>query len=159
MRIMTDDARPPLAVHRWRHLTGDDDLPDDRYTGHVNNARYFHFINRCLRGWYIAMGLRDLGSRYGAMMVRSEYDFLREVHPPSWIECEIEVVRLGRSSIEHAVRMFDRGESGEVEPVQVGRGRLIHACFDRQLRRTVEWPDELARLCWAGERSLPRQAG
>jgi len=139
---------PPLRVHRWRHLTGDEDLPDDRYTGHVNNARYFHFINRCLRGWYIAMGLRDPNSRYGAMMVRSEYDFLHEVRPPSWIECEIEVVRLGRSSIEHSVRMFDLGPDAALERRQVGRGRVIHACFDRIARQTIEWPAELAALCW-----------
>lgn len=153
---MSADARAPYALHRWRHQTSVEDLPDDRYTGHVNNARYAHFINRCLRGWYIAMGLRDPASRYGAMMVRSEYDFLREVHPPSWIECEVEVVRLGRSSIEHAVRMLDLGLTGEAEPVQVGRGRVIHACFDRESRRTIEWPPHLARLCWAGERAAAK---
>ena len=140
---------PPLRIHRWRHRTDQDDLPDDRYARHVNNARYFHFINRCFRGWYIAMGLRNPGHRFGAMMVRSEYDFLREVHPPSWIECEIEVVRLGRSSLEHAVRMFDLGPEAEGPAAQVGRGKVIHACFDRQSRQTTAWPAELAALCWA----------
>jgi hypothetical protein len=38
---MTD---APLRTHALRIPVGDADLPDDRFSDHVNNARYFAFI-------------------------------------------------------------------------------------------------------------------
>jgi acyl-CoA thioesterase FadM len=72
----------PLRTHSWRTEVGDADLPDDHFSDHVNNARYFDFINRCFRSWYCAMGIRGGIPGYTVLMVRSEYDFLQRGETP-----------------------------------------------------------------------------
>ena len=110
---MTD---APLRTYALRIPVGDADLPDDRFTDHVNNARYFAFINRSFHGWYVAMGIRGGIPDRTAVMARVEYDFLREVKPPGVVECRIEVVRVGRTSLEHAVEIHDLGRDGDGPP-------------------------------------------
>jgi hypothetical protein len=53
-----EDVQAPHRVHAIRIAVGDEDLPEDRFSDHVNNARYFVFINRCFQGWYVVMGIR-----------------------------------------------------------------------------------------------------
>ena len=139
---------PPHRTFAWRIQTGDDDLPDDRYTYHVNNARYAYFINRCFRDWYVAMGLRDPAGTHSVMMVRSEYDFVAEMKPPHWVECRIAVVRVGRSSMEHAVEMVDLGPAANDAPRIVGRGRVTHVHIDRASRKSAAWTAEALARCW-----------
>ena len=55
----------PLQVHALRIVLTEDDRPEDRFSTHVNNARYFAFINRTFQGWYRPMGLRELTSYKG----------------------------------------------------------------------------------------------
>jgi acyl-CoA thioesterase FadM len=141
-------ATAPLRSFTWRIRTGDADLPDDRYTFHVNNARYAYFINCCCRDWYVAMGLRDPAGTHSVMMVRSEYDFVAEMKPPHWAECRIEVVRVGRSSIEHMVEMRDVGVTGSDELRVVGRGRVTHVHIDRATRKSVPWTPATLAKCW-----------
>lgn len=139
------EAKPPLKQFAWQTDVGDDDLPDDRFAMHVNNARYFHFINRTFRDWYIAMGLRDPSHACAIMMVRSEYNFVREVEPPSRIECRIEVVRVGRSSMDHRVEIFDIGRGA---PALAGQGIITHVHIRRKTRKSEPWTEALLALCW-----------
>ncbi len=141
---MTD---APLRTHALRIPVGDADLPDDRFTDHVNNARYFAFINRTFHGWYVAMGIRGGIPDRTAVMARIEYDFLREVKPPGVVECRIEVVRIGRTSLEHAVEIHDLGHDGEGSPRLAGRGRVVHVWVDRRNGTALPWPTELIERC------------
>ncbi|MEI7444168.1 MAG: acyl-CoA thioesterase [Burkholderiales bacterium] len=137
----------PLRVHAKRIAVGDADLPDDRFSDHVNNARYFAFINLTFREWYVAMGLRGGIPDRTAVMARVEYDFLREVKPPGEIECRIEVMRVGRTSLEHAVEIVDLGRDGRDAPRLAGRGRVVHVFMDRTNGASLPWPAELIALC------------
>jgi acyl-CoA thioesterase FadM len=86
------------------HITvGDDDLPEDRYSRHVNNARYFVFINRAFHAWYVKMGLRNADAPSGPVMAHTAYDFLRQVNPPGEVVCRITTSKVGRTSLEHSV--------------------------------------------------------
>lgn len=145
------DPDAPLRVHAKRILVGDDDLPDDRFSDHVNNARYFAFINLTFREWYVAMGIRGGIPDRTAVMARVEYDFLREVKPPGEIECRIETVRVGRTSLEHAVEIRDLGRDGGRAPVLAGRGRVIHVWVDRTTGGALPWPPALLALCRPAE--------
>ena len=145
---MTAQLPPPLRAFTWRTVTGDDDLPDDRFADHINNARYFHYINRCFRGWYTAMGIRDATLTHTAVMARTEYDFLREVKPPSWVECRMNVVRVGRSSMDHVIEIYDLGLGVTGQPQLAGRGKVSHVWIDRKTRQSAPWPPELLALCW-----------
>ena len=141
-------SEPPLKTLGLRIAVDENDLPEDRYSDHVNNARYFAFINRTFQAWYRPMGLRDRSTSFSAPMVRSEYDFLAEVKPPGEVMCRITVVRVGRASMEHAVEMWDMQPHGRDAPVLVGRGKVIHACIDRAARRAMPWPQEIRDRCW-----------
>jgi len=141
-------SEPPLKALELRIAVDEHDLPEDRYSDHVNNARYFAFINRTFQAWYRPMGLRDRSTAFVAAMVRSEYDFLAEVKPPGEVMCRITVVRVGRASMEHAVEMWDMQPRGQDAPVLVGRGKVIHACIDRATRRSMPWPQDIVAHCW-----------
>jgi acyl-CoA thioesterase FadM len=130
---MTD---APLRTHALRIPVGDADLPDDRVTDHVT----FH-------GWYVAMGIRGGIPDRTAVMARVEYDFLREVKPPGVVECRIEVVRVGRTSLEHAVEIHDLGRDGDGPPRLAGRGRVVHVWVDRTNGTALPWPVELIGRC------------
>ena len=141
-------SEPPLMTLELRIAVDEHDLPEDRYSDHVNNARYFAFINRTFQTWYRPMGLRDRSTAFVAVMVRSEYDFLAEVKPPGEVMCRITVVRVGRASMEHAVEMWNMPPRGQDAPVLVGRGKIIHACIDRATRRAMPWPQDIRDRCW-----------
>ena len=137
-----------LQTHELRIEVTEDDLPEDRFSNHVNNARYFAFINRTFHGWYVAMGIRDRTQPFAAVMASTTYDFLREVHPPGAVLCRIRVDKVGRSSMEHTVEIWDVG--AQAEPLLAGRGRVRHVWIERAVRQSRPWPAELLSRCWDG---------
>ena len=135
---------PELKHHELRIDLTPDDLPEDRFTTHVNNARYFAFINRTFHGWYVKMGIRGGVPGFTAVMAHASYDFLRQVHFPGAVLCKVSVSKLGRSSLEHAVEMWDLGG----EPVLAGRGRVVHVWVDMATGKSLSWPPEVLAKCW-----------
>jgi acyl-CoA thioester hydrolase len=142
-----DAGDPPLRRFALRIVTGDEDLPEDRFNDHVNNARYFAFINRCFQGWYRAIGIRGGIPGQSGVMAHLEYDFLREVKPPAIVEVRIEVARSGRTSLEHAIEIHDLGPQGTDTPLLAGRGRAVHVWIDRETRRAMPWPAQVLARC------------
>jgi acyl-CoA thioesterase FadM len=114
---------PPLRTLSMRIETGDEDLPEDRFNHHVNNARYFVFVNRAFQRWYREMGIRGGVPGQQAVMAHLEYDFLREVRPPAVVEVRLEVAR-------------------------AGRGRAVHVWTERASGRSMRWPAEVLARCW-----------
>jgi acyl-CoA thioesterase FadM len=145
----------PLQIHAVRLQTGEADLPEDRFSNHVNNARYFAFINTTFQSWYRATGLRGGIPDIGAPMAHLEYDFRSEVRPPSWIECRIEVTRVGRASMEHAIEIHDLGLSGDGPRRLAGQGRAVHVCLDRKTRKSCPWPSDLIARCFTPPQNTP----
>ena len=142
-------SAPPLQVVLLRITTGDEDLPEDRFNHHVNNARYFAFANRAFQRWYRELGIRGGVPGQAAVMARIEWDFVSEVKPPGIVRCRIEVTSVGRSSLEHAVRIDDLGRDGRTEPRLAGRGRVVHVWIDRAARASRPWPAEVLARCWS----------
>ena len=149
----------PLRSHAMRIPVGDADLPDDRFSDHVNNARYFAFLNLTFREWYVAMGIRGGVPGRTAVMAHLEYDFLREVKPPGVLECRIETVRAGRTSLHHAIEMHDLGADGSGPSRLAGRGRAVHVWIDRATGQSLPWPAELLARCLPAEREAPPRVG
>ena len=143
-------SEAPLRRHAVRIDVTDDDLPEDRFNDHVNNARYFAFINRCFHSWYVAMGMREGSPPQVAVMAHLEYDFLREVKPPSVVAVRIEVIRVGRTSLDHAIEIDDLGRDGAGPVVLAGRGRAVHVWVDRANGRSAPWPPHILALCARG---------
>ena len=130
----------------------EDDRPDDSFSHHVNNARYFAFINRTFQSWYVAMGLRVRVSSQNVRMVHTSYDFLGQVFVPGAVRCRITVAKIGRSSMEHAVEMWDVSND---TPVLAGRGRVVHVWVERALAKSVPWPAEVLAKCWDASAADP----
>lgn len=143
---------PALKTHELRIEITPDDMPEDRFSNHVNNARYFAFINRVFHDWYVKMGIRVRGAKYSAMMAHTSYDFLGQVFYPGVVLCRIVVVKVGRTSMEHAVEMWDVS----AEPRLAGRGRVVHVWVERAIGKSLPWPAELLAKCWDG--ALPAAA-
>jgi acyl-CoA thioesterase FadM len=128
------------------HITvGDDDLPEDRYSRHVNNARYFVFINRAFHAWYVKMGLRNADAPSGPVMAHTAYDFLRQVNPPGEVVCRITTSKVGRTSLEHSVEMWDHSQN---PPLLAGRGRVVHVWINRATGQSQAWPADVLSKCW-----------
>jgi acyl-CoA thioester hydrolase len=139
-------THPPLKQHQLRIPITPADLPEDGFSNHVNNARYFAFINRTFMDWYVRMGIRVPGAPFSAMMVHTAYDYLRQVFLPGTVECRIEVAKVGRTSMEHAVEIWD--VTGEA--ALAGRGKVVHVWVERATAKPHPWPAELLERCWDG---------
>lgn len=137
----------PLRTFAIRVQTGDADLPEDRFSDHVNNARYFAFVNRCFQGWYREMGIRGGVPGFAAVMAHLELDFLREVKPPAVVECRVEVARVGRTSLDHAIVLHDLGPGGDAAPTPAARGRAVHVWVERESKRALPWPEDVLARC------------
>ena len=138
----------PLQTLELRIELTEDDRPEDRFSHHVNNARYFAFINRTFHTWYVKLGIRVPDATHSAMMVNTSYDFLRQVFVPGAVLCRILVVKVGRSSMEHTVEMWDVSAG---EPQLAGRGRVAHVWVEKALTRSMPWPADILAKCWDGE--------
>lgn len=141
-------SQPPLKTHALRIQTGEDDLPADRFNDHVNNARYFHFINMTFQSWYREMGVRGGVPDHSPMMAHVSYDFRGELKPPTVAECRIGVSRVGVTSLEHVIEIFDLGLDGDQTPRFVGRGRAVHVWVNRMTRSKTPWPADVLAKCW-----------
>jgi acyl-CoA thioester hydrolase len=134
-----------LRHHELRITLTPDDQPEDRFTDHVNNARYFAFINRTFHGWYVAMGIRGGVPGQTAVMAHVSYGFLRQVHVPGEVLCRVSVARVGNRSLEHMIEMWDVSHG---TPQLAGRGRAVHVWIDRASGSSVPWPREVLARCW-----------
>jgi len=138
---------PPLQVFDTTIEVTEADLPEDRFSDHVNNARYFAFINRAFQGWYRAMDIRGGIPGRTAVMAHLAYDFLHEVRPPGRVRVRLMVSRAGRTSLEHAIEIHDLDVPPGDAPALAGRGRAVHVWFDRDARRSLPWPPEVLARC------------
>jgi acyl-CoA thioesterase FadM len=144
-------TQAPLQAYELLIQTGEHDWPEDHFSDHVNNARYFAFINACFQGWYRETGLRDRTRSHTAVMARTEWNFLREVKPPAQVRCRIEVIRVGRASLSHAVRIFDLSQPADA-PRQglAGTGQVTHVYVERATKSSSAWPTALLSTIWSG---------
>lgn len=152
-------TRAPLQAYELLIQTGEHDWPEDHFSDHVNNARYFAFINAAFQGWYRETGLRDRSASHSAVMARSEWNFRKEVKPPARVLCRIEVVKVGRASLVHSVRIVDLGSgpaaATEATPIAelplAGEGQVTHVYVERASKSSYPWPAPLLARIWSGE--------
>lgn len=117
--------------------------PEDVVGPHVNNARFFTFINLAFTDWYAGLGI-GLGAAAGPAMARIEYDFLHEVFYPGRLICRLTVDRVGRASLDHRIEMLDPDR----DMLLCGQGRAVNVWTDRAAHRPAPWPPEVLARCW-----------
>lgn len=152
----TAEGEPPLQSHTLRIALTPADLPEDGYNQHVNNARFFAFINQTFQAWSRAMDIRGGIPGEGAMMAHMAYDFLREVAVPGAVSCTLRVRKVGRSSLEQAISLWD--VSGNT-PVLAGRGHCVLVWVNKSSGKATPWPAQVLAKCWPGTAGLPPDSG
>lgn len=124
-----------------------DICPEDVVGGHVNNSRYFLYVGDTFADWYAALGFTgNAGPITGPLMAHLELDFLHEMAYPGTVLCRLTVARVGRSSLEHQIEIFDAARP----ELLCTKGKSVNVWFDRDLGSTAPWPAEVLALCWRG---------
>lgn len=94
--------------------------PEQTLGGHVNFGTYLDHLVQAFHAWYVAMGIGPGRAMAGApAMAHVELDYRGETFPPVLLRCVLTVTRVGRSSLEHRVEIFDTREPQA--PKAVGR--------------------------------------
>lgn len=123
--------------------------PDEVMGGHVNFAQFFRYVGHAFHEWYEAMeiGLTRDQSQGGPVMATVSMDLLGELFYPGRVRVRLTVTRLGRSSLEHQLELFDES-SGQL----CAKGRSVNVWRDPRVGGSAPWPPEITARCWAGPR-------
>jgi acyl-CoA thioester hydrolase len=99
-RTLVHVARMPI---RW----GDMDM-----MGHVNNAKYFTYLETARIDWFVAAGCAPDPQGEGPVLINASCTFLKQLEYPGEIEIRTFVGAFGRSSFEtyHEIRRVDQPE-------------------------------------------------
>jgi acyl-CoA thioester hydrolase len=137
---------------RWRDLDG---------FGHVNNAVFLTYLEEC-RDELLQRHLHDPPGQGEYMIVRIAIDYRSQITmDDEWVEAEIGIARVGRSSVTLAERILAgpaRRLAAEVETVVVrydwetGRSRALDSALAASLSAsTAETPAQAASAATSGE--------
>lgn len=95
--------------------------------GHVNNSVYFRYIEEARVQLLLHMGL-TLTSGSGAVLAHASLDFVRPLLYPARIRIIIELVRIGRSSLELNTYVLDAND----DSVIYAQGKNVLVAIDKQ---------------------------
>lgn len=113
---------------------------EDRY-GHVNNARYFSFMESARMGYLAAIDLdRFEIETVGVALVATNCSFRKQLHYPGELEVGARVERIGNRSFTMAYQIVEL-ESGGV----AADGEGVIAWADLAAGKSLPVPDELRR--------------
>jgi acyl-CoA thioester hydrolase len=137
---------------RWRDLDG---------FGHVNNAVFLTYLEEC-RDEFLQRRLHDPPERGEYMLVRIAIDYRSQITmADDFVEAEVGVTRVGRSSVTLGERIFagpERRLAAQVEAVVVrydwetGAARPIDAALAATLAAsTADTPAQAASAAASGE--------
>ncbi len=138
MRAPDDDVRQrhefsilrPIPT-RW--------MDNDHY-GHVNNVAYYSFFDTAVNGMLMDATGTDIRALPAiGVVAESSCRFLKGASFPDTIHAGIGIERRGTRSIVYRIALFRNAES---DPCAVGR--FVHVYVDRNTRRPVPIPAEIA---------------
>jgi acyl-CoA thioester hydrolase len=109
---------------------------------HVNNTVYFRYFEEARVQLFERAGMSLPADRVG-VLAHASCDFLRPLHYPCTVVVNLEVARIGRSSLELNVSIEVEGQPGVV----YAKGRNVMVSTDGNTGKSSPWaPDELVRL-------------
>lgn len=131
----TEPARPaPLGREAFCYYT---DVPtrwgDNDVYGHVNNVVYYSYFDTAVNRYLIERGVLDIhqGGTIG-LVVQTQCHYFAPLSFPEVVEAGLRVARIGRSSVQYEIGLFQRGQ-----PRCAARGHFVHVYVDRHTRRPV----------------------
>lgn len=107
--------------------------------GHLNNARYFSFLEEARLYYAMALGLWSAEnadfSAMGQIVAEASCTYKKAVQLGQTVDIAIRVARLGTKSIETLYRLTVNGE-------EVATARTVQVAFDYRTQRSVAIPEE-----------------
>ena len=120
-----------MAV-RW----GDQDA-----LNHVNNAVYFRYLEEARVQVMREGGVGVLGPHRNIVLARTACDYLRPIVWPATVRIEMELVRIGRSSLEYQAEIFVQGD----DSAPYARAQAVIVGTDARTGRSSPWTAEELR--------------
>lgn len=106
-------------------------MDNDMY-GHVNNVHYYSYFDTVINQFLIEKAeFNPVTSPQIGFIVKSSCEYLRPVSYPQKLSAGCKVERIGRSSVDYVVAIFD--ENDELSAV----GNLTHVFVDRQTQKPM----------------------
>ena len=134
----------PAPLQVFEHTT--QIREDDIKGGHVHNSRFFTYIGNACDEWYRALSFAaDTISPGAPAVAHVSNDFLRQMTFPGEVMCKLTAVRVGRTSLEHAVELRDANNPDVI----CGRGKIVHVWMDLTIGKSAPWPREVLAKCWS----------
>ena len=117
--------------------------------GHVNNAKYFTYLEEARFHWFRSVFGEDGFRRHPIILAEARCSFRSAAKPGDRLRVGIRVQRIGRSSFTHGYRIEDDGGRLVAEAESVGVG------FDYATNGTRELGEEFRRAILAHQGSIP----
>lgn len=112
---------------------------DNDVYGHVNNAVYYQFFDTVANAYLIERGGLDIrGSATVAFIIASSCRYHAPIAHPAEIDAGFRVNRLGRSSVEYGIGIFEAGRDAAA-----AHGTFTHVFVDRAGGRSVAIPEAM----------------
>ncbi|TRM68145.1 HotDog domain-containing protein [Schizophyllum amplum] len=113
---------------------------NDQYS-HMNNAIYYHLFDSIINAFLAEhCGIEPSSAALIGLVVSSHCQFFRPVSFPQVLQLGMQVKKLGRSSVEYEVGVFEEGKD---EPAAVGG--YTHVFVDNRTRKSAALSDEVRR--------------
>ena len=132
-------------------------MPDYRFTsrievrygdldpqGHLNNAKYFTYMEQARFHYLAVVGLWTPAQGYealGQIVAKAECTYLRPVFLGEIVEVSVRTARLGTKSIDMEYQLTVAGEA-------VATGRTLQVAYDYTARQSIpvppDWRDRIA---------------
>ncbi|KZS96995.1 thioesterase, partial [Sistotremastrum niveocremeum HHB9708] len=110
---------------------------NDQY-GHMNNSIYYHLFDSIINAYLISHCAQDpLNSPTIGLVVSSHCQFFAPLAFPTCLELCLRVNKLGKSSVEYEVGVFEDG----VEEVRAVGG-YTHVFVDAKTRKSISLRDK-----------------
>lgn len=132
---MGDQTAPRRSDFHWFC-----DIPtrwqDNDVYGHINNVQYYSFFDTIANRYLIERGGLDIhaGQQIG-YIVHSECFYHRSAAFPQQLCGAFRVNRIGNSSVEYGVAVFEDGAADD--STAIAHGRMTHVFVDRQTEKPL----------------------
>jgi acyl-CoA thioester hydrolase len=114
-------------------------MDNDMY-GHVNNVNYYSYFDTVINQFLIEKaGFEPQTSKQIGFIVKSSCEYLRPVSYPQQLTGGFKVGRIGNSSVDYIVGIFDD------EKALCAIGQLTHVFVDRETQKPMAISGELLK--------------
>lgn len=117
--------------------------------GHVNNAKYFTYLEETRFHWFREVFGPDAFRKHPIILADARCSFRASAKPGDRLRIGIRVERIGRSSFTHRYRI--EGEGGRL----IAEAETVGVGFDYARSATRELGDEFRRAVLAHQGSIP----